>query len=207
MNWTVKLSSRNLTITSEQLANFRKPFMVNECLSGRISELLWLDSYVLCEEYGVSPDEIMAAVKNLEAGEPFSSIKQSSPFKHPPLKGFWHKHYFSARFLPANISLANGKAGIKKLVYEVMDPKKSKVITLKMIEDLAHRVTNEALDIRHAQGKITGEWIVFIKHKGKNIYLCLTTHKTEDQLIFNRILKHCRRDYPDLLEWVQLSNR
>ena len=48
---------------------------------------------------------------------------------------------------------------------------KSSVITQDMIDELSHRVTHEAVESRDKDGKITGEWLIFAKHDGKNYYL------------------------------------
>jgi hypothetical protein len=72
-----------------------------------MSELIWLDMYTLDAGFGVSPHDILSAIKDLENGEPETGIK--------PLKGLWHKHYFSAHFVAKNILLGFGTAGLRKL--------------------------------------------------------------------------------------------
>jgi hypothetical protein len=166
-----------------------------------MSELLWFDMYVLDQEFGVSPHEILKSITNLEAGEPHSGIKPATPFKNPPLNGLWHKHYFSANFLVNNITLALGKNGLENLVNEVFDKSKP-IVTKEMITELAHRVTNEPIENRDKQGKITGEWIIVAKHNTKNYYLCLNTHDAGDQFIFDRVMQRCTREFPDLKKWM-----
>ena len=164
--------------------------------------LIWLDMYILDIEFGVSPHEVLESIKHLEDGEPETGIKPATQFKNLPLKGLWHKHFFAANFLVQNIVLGLGKNGLEKLVNEVMDPSKSPVITREMIEELAHRVTNDPLEKRNADKKMTGEWIVYIRHNGNNYYLCCNTHNAEDQFIFDRIMGICINDFPDLANWV-----
>ena len=72
-----------------------------------------------------------------------------------------------------------------------------------MINELVRRVTNEPLEMRDAAKKLTGEWIVFLKHGGKNYYLCVNTHNAGDQVIYDRIMTHCVRDFPDLPAWLK----
>jgi hypothetical protein len=197
--WTAKLRGRDTSVTSDKLAEFRRFYVSDGNLSSRMSELLWFDIYVLDLEFGVSPHDILKSVTNLEAGEPHSGIKPATAFKNLPLRGFWHKHFFSAHFLVQNISLALGKNGLENLVEEVLDPKK---ITREMIDELAHRVVNEPVEKRDQQGKMTGEWIIFAKHNGKNFYLCLNTHNAGDQFIYDRIKEHCILDFPDIQTWI-----
>jgi hypothetical protein len=201
--WTAKMGTHDISVTSKQLDEFRRLYVSDSDLLSRMSELLWFDIYVLDCEFGISPHDILKSVENLESGEPHSGIKPATPFKNPPLKGLWHKHYFSAPFLVKNISLGLGKNGLTKLVDEIMDPKKSDVITPEMIDELAHRMVHEPVENRDAQGKMTGEWLIFAKYNGKNYYLCLNTHDAGDQLIFDRIHDHCLKEFPDLPNWMK----
>lgn len=200
-NWTAKLNGYDLSIDSERLATFKSFYVSNPDLSSRMSDLLWFDMYVLDAAFGVSPHDVLRSITNVEAGEPHSGIKPATAFNRPPLKGLWHKHFFSAHFLVNNMALALGKKGVEDLVKEVMDPTKSSTITKDMIEELAHRVTHVPIEQRDQQGKLTGEWVIFAKHDGKNFYLCLNTHNAGDQFIYDRIVEHCDRDFPDLLNW------
>ena len=157
--------------------------------------------YVLDSAFGVSPHEILATIRNLEAGEPENGVKAATQFKHAPLRGLWHKHYFSAHFVAANILLGLGKNGMEKLAEEVFDPSQP-LITEKMIREMAHRVANEPIEKRHADGKLTGEWVVYAKHSNQNYYLALNTHNAGDQFVYDRIVKHCTKNFPDLREWI-----
>jgi hypothetical protein len=200
--WTAKMRGHDISVTSDQLIQFRKFYVSSPDLASRMSELLWFDMYVLDQSFGVSPHDILKSIDNLEAGEPHSGIKPATEFRNPPLRGLWHKHFFAAHFLVTNISLALGKDGLEKLVNEVMDPKKSSIIDQEMIDELAHRITHEPVERRNQQGKITGEWVIFAKHDNKNYYLCLNTHNAGDQFIYERIMEHCVQDFGDLPNWI-----
>jgi hypothetical protein len=201
--YTVKLRSSVVKVTSRDLAVFKAMYVGTSELSSRMSELILLDMYVYDAEFGVSPHEILAAIDELERGEGVSGVKPATQFKNLPLKGLWHKHFFSARFLAHNIVLGLGKNGLEKLVSEVMDPAKSSIITKEMISELAHRVTNDPLEHRNAGKKLTGEWIIYLKRECKNYYLCCNSHKAGDQFIYNRIFEHCVREFPDLQGWLK----
>jgi energy-coupling factor transporter ATP-binding protein EcfA2 len=43
--------------------------------------------------------------------------------------------------------------------------------------------------------ELTGEWIVFAKHEGKNYYLCLAGHEEGDDDIFARIRDGCAGEF------------
>lgn len=204
--YTVKLKDRDIKITSQDLAVFRDMwdmYVRTSELANRMSELLWMDIYIFDAAFGVSPHDILSAITALEHGEPPSGVKPATKFKNLPLKGLWHKHFFSAHFVVQNILLGLGKTGLQNLANEVMDPAKSPVITQEMINELVHRVTYETFETRDTSKKITGEWLIYLRHAGKNYYLCCTTHNAGDQFIYDRIMQHCVRDFPDLPNWLK----
>ena len=172
-------------------------------LVSRISEVMWFDMYVLDTEFGVSPHDILRSVNDLETGEKLRGVKPATVFGKLPLKGLWHKHFFSAHFLVNNIVLGHGKDGLEKLVNEVFDAANSPIVTREMIAEVARRATHDPLEKRDAAGKLTGEWIIFMKRAGKNYYLCVNTHAAGDQFIYDRILQHCVRDFPELPKWLK----
>jgi hypothetical protein len=131
--YTAKLKDRDVQITSRDLAVFRDMHLGTSELASRMSELIWLDIYILDAEFGINTADILSAIREVEQGEGVSGVKPATQFKNMPLKGLWHSHYFSAHFLATNILLALGKSGLEKLVHEAMDPAKSPVITQEMV--------------------------------------------------------------------------
>jgi hypothetical protein len=201
--YTAQLKDRAVKVTSRDLAKFREMYLGTSELTDRMSELIWLDIYILDAAFGAGTHEILRAIKDLEHGEPLSGVKPATQFENMPLKGLWHKHFFSAHFLVENIILGLGKTELERLVSEAMDAAKS---TAEMINELAHRVTHEPLETRNASKKLTGEWIVYLRHAGKNYYLCCNTHTHDargDQFIYDRIMEHCVRDFPLLPAWLK----
>ena len=166
--YTVSLNSVEVKVTDEQLSEFAAMYSVSDEIRSRISELLWLDLYIFDSEFGVSPDDVLREIKNLEYGETDSQTKSASQFSHRPLKGLWYKHFFCAHFVPHNISNALKGGVLERLVNEVLDPSKSPIITKEMIKELPHRVVHEPIQGRANNNKLTGEWIVFAKQNQKN---------------------------------------
>ncbi|HAU8253868.1 TPA: hypothetical protein I7148_21680 [Vibrio vulnificus] len=150
--------------------------------------------------FGICPEEILDAIADNEDPDRSVGIKSATEFRKLPLKGLWHKHYFSARFIGHNLwnQTRNGK--LEKLVREVYDPKVSPVVTRAMNEEFAKRLVSGSLEERQDQNKLTGEWIVFAKYKGNNYYLCLGTHNGEDQWIRNKIELVCTKEFSFLKE-------
>ena len=203
MRWTAKMDGYDIVATGEQLDAFKQAYVGGD-LASRMSDLLTFDMYVLDAAFGVSPHEVLSAIKNVEDGEPHNGVKPATQFRRPPLQGLWHKHYFAANFLAKNMQLALGRDGLENLVSEVFDPSKP-VITEEMIKELAHRITHEPVEKRDADGKLTGEWVVYVKHDGKNYYLALNTHNSGDQFLYDRIMEHCPKNFPDLASWIAAS--
>ncbi len=89
---------------------------------------------------------------------------------------------------------------LEEIVRHVFDSARSPAVTREMIEELVHAVSHGALDERGSQGKLTGEWIVFVQHQGQNYYLTLATHTTEDhQQIFDEIVSMAYTEFPFLV--------
>lgn len=63
---------------------------------------------------------------------------------------------------------------------------------------MAHAVTHGALEERENQGKLTGEWIAFAKHQGRNYYVTLAPHTTGDQQTFDEIKSMAYAEFPFL---------
>jgi hypothetical protein len=202
-NYTAKLKDRDVKISSHALAAFREMYLPTSDLTTRMSELLWFDIYVLNAAFGVSPNDILSSIMEVEQGEAPSGVKPATRFNKLPLKGLWHKHYFSAHFVPTNIVLGLGKDGVEKLVNEIMAQSSSPIITQEMIDEFAHRVTHDPIEKRDDRKKLTGEWVVYLPHDGKNYFLCCSTHEAGDQAIYDRIKEHCVRDFPEILAWIK----
>ncbi|TBN42613.1 hypothetical protein EYE42_04095 [Paracoccus subflavus] len=106
--WIASMEGREIAVSNQQLDAFRQFYLEKE-ISSRVSDLIILDMCVLNMISGIAPQEVLASMKSLEEDELSGNTKAATQFKNSPLKGLWHKHYFSARFVPRNIRLALGK--------------------------------------------------------------------------------------------------
>jgi len=186
------------------LAKFRSLYLGASELASRTSELFWLDVYTWQTVFGISAGDVLDSIRDLEDGELKSIVKPATQFMKPPLKGLWHKHVFSARFIPKNISSALGKHGVRKIVTDVVGTDGS-LFTLEKAADLADRLINQSFEKRATANALTGEWIIYLQYKAKNYYLCCGVHNDEDQYIYDRIVEHCVRDFPWLSAWLKSS--
>lgn len=202
MNWHIQHGEKILQIERQSVQRLKTWYIRDTELASRMSELFWVEMCVLVQQYGIAPNEVLRSVYDLELNENKSGTKQPSLFRNPPLRGLWHKHYFTARFFPHNLLLGLGKHGMEKLVREIYNPAISPTFTRDMASELARRVTTEPYENRYHQDKLTGEWVVFAKHNNRNYYLSLCTHKMGDQMIFDNIMENCIKDFPDLPNWL-----
>jgi len=196
--YTVLLKDKQLQISTKQLSIFSNSIDLNNSYKNRVSELFILDLFVYVTILKLNPLDVIDEIENLENGDGNTQTKPATEFKRPPLQGLWHKHFFCEHFLVQNIQNSLINFNLDALINEIMDPKKSDIITKELISEFSHRVINEPFEGRANSNNLTGEWIVFAKEGGKNYYLCLNTHKAGDQMIADRIKENCTRDFPFL---------
>ncbi|MBS0251438.1 MAG: hypothetical protein JSR78_10295 [Proteobacteria bacterium] len=201
--YTGTIKGQSVRITSGDLRRFRNALLGHTDLTARMSELIWLDIYILNIHFGVSPLDIIAAIDDVENGSTVTGTKPPSQFKNLPLMGLWHKHFFSAHFMLTNINLALGNHGLEKIAAKVFDPAISPVFTKEAIRAFANRIARDPFDQRAAAQKLTGEWIIYLSHAGQNYYLACNTHDAGDQFIYDRIIQNCVHDFPDLEAWIR----
>ena len=201
--YTIQKPDKTLEITGGQACQFASHFIRDKDLLSRMSELFLVDLYVYCQEFGVAPGQIIQEIEGMEAGGSTKrGTKPAEPFTREALKGLWHKHFFSALFMAENLRIGLGKGRLRKLVSEALDPSNAKPgetheeYADRVSRELATQTVNETLDLRRGGGKLTGEWIVFARHEGKNYYLSLNTHKDGDPYIRARIIEFCLEEFP-----------
>lgn len=191
-----------LNFTMDELERFRDVYGGTKPYLHRMSTLVWVDMFTMKSRFGINPFAILQSIDELEGLVSVSRVKPPTQFKFPPLKGLWHKHFFAARFIAHNISRGLGRSGIERIVHEVLGTSTDGVITEESVAELARRVTREPMEKRAAEGRLTGEWIIYVTHEGQNFYLTCKPHSMGDQLIFDEIARHCGRDFPDILKWI-----
>jgi hypothetical protein len=166
----------------------------------RICWLLLVEMSINFDVNGVSPFSISDQIRYLESdSNRGTQMKRATQFLRPPLYPLWHQHYFSAHFIAKNIyeEFKRGGKG-RKIIEEIFDPKKSEIVTVEMIRELSHRTTVELFEQRASESRSTGEWLIFSEHEGVRYYLCLATHTTPDQQIYERLKIICRMQFPFL---------
>jgi hypothetical protein len=97
----------------------------------------------------------------------------------------------------ATASQPGRKAASSLIVRSHINPDTSHMLPQKVAAAVANDVGQIYAKRSRAQ-KLTGEWIVFAKHEGKNYYLTLAAHGEGDDHIFARIRDGCVSEFPFL---------
>jgi hypothetical protein len=194
----VHVENQSKTFTEVELRAFAYRVGLEEVAPGRYSWLFVMQLYLYWEMHGIDPAAIIDEIEGLESGLSGVGTKPATAFTCAPLKGLWHKHFFSARFLAHNLLIEHSGGRLRTLVEDVMDSAKSPVVTVGMISELSHRLVKDAFESRWSQHKITGEWIIFAKYDGEHYYLSLSTHNVGDQAIYDQLDSVCFLQFPFL---------
>ena len=124
-----------------------------------------------------------------------SRTKPAGEFKGPLLKGLLHKHHAQARFLAQNIQLHWKSADLAKRIKAIRED--ATIPEEKKPGAIAHAVVLDGYTERSDAQKLTGEWIVYARHRDRNYYLTLGQHNEPDRAIRDRVLQCCP-EFPEL---------
>ncbi|AXV21332.1 hypothetical protein C7U63_16130 [Aeromonas veronii] len=127
-------------------------------------------------------------------------------FKHFPLQGFYKSHFITPAFLMKNIM---NEWGLSFENSKKFDAFCKGVITKEEINPsrygwqnrFAHEFVIEGYKSRANKNNLTGEWLIYAKYKGMNIFLCLASHSSttqDDFIIYETIKRFCAKDFPFL---------
>jgi hypothetical protein len=196
-----KFPDGEVKLTGPDLQEFAEAIGLARLAPGRLSWVFVTKIYVIARLNGLDPAFIVDQVRALEGEGSHRGMKPATQFKHPPLAGLYHQHFFAPQFLAQNMLVQLGKKGIDRFVHEAFV--EGDFPTEDKIADLARKLTFDQYEARYEQQKLTGEWIVFAKHEGKNYYLTVSRHTDpkkpeEDQALFREIEYYCYRQFPFL---------
>ncbi|WP_342714091.1 hypothetical protein [Bradyrhizobium sp. B039] len=175
-NQTIPPDAGKMSFTHEQLIQLKSEVLLDAPYASRVSFGLFLRLVMTGDTIPV-----LRQIDALEGRKPRSTVKEPSPFKHPPLAPFWHAHYFTSRHTLRNIgerwNIARGPgnddlgAALNAVAEQHgHDPDV-------WPGALAHRVFIEGMNERTNANRLTGDWIIFAKHDGQNYYLDLARHE------------------------------
>ena len=197
-----------MQISDKVLGHFRRSnYGFLHLDAAKISRLLLAQLYYLHYARIYSIYDVLDEIKYLEGCSKTTKTKAASEFKGKYLRGLWHKHFFSDRFLARNIINywkmdKKGKGKFDEMITDVFQESVSEYITDEMTNVLSYRLTDEPLKNRILKGSSTGEWIVFAKNNNSNHYLVLGRHG-DDENICNLIKNYCMTEYPFIENIIQ----
>jgi hypothetical protein len=198
----------SISIDLDDVKRFSCELGVENDLHSRISILFWTKLYIFEKTRTIDIWPIIGEIKNLESAHGKSSAewakisltKKPSKFKHKPLRGLWHKHYFSARSLTRNIinSLEN-ENGIGSIrINRVFADHIGKDIDSTLAGLLAHEATIGVFEDKLRSRGLTGEWIVYSRSLEKNYYLTCTFHDSDHWNDLFEVREICAQEFPHL---------
>lgn len=194
---TFQIGDQTKTLTDEDLGRYAADIGLERAASGRYAWTFAADILLRELTFGIEPWTVIEEVRRLENGVDGTRTKGAMPFEREPLRGLWHKHYFSARFVAANMQIEL-RGRIRRIVTETIREGLARGEDEEIATRLSHRATREPIEVREKEGRLTGEWIVFAKYNGQNYYLCLAEHNSGDQAIFDIITGTCFPQFPFL---------
>lgn len=187
-----------------EVESFAKFIGLEQAAPGRYSFLLVLGLFGGFKSGLLNPAKVVHEINALEGiGKP-SQLKPPIQNKHPPLKGLWHKHYLEdgPRAMALNILKGLKRYSIPVFQQRIEEAKaagEERYVLPEDIESIATDAVHGNWMRLAADEALTGEWLVFAEHEGKNYYLCLGTHeKSTHEALRQQIDTMCCQEFPFL---------
>lgn len=171
---------------AQELRDFASVIGLEAVAPGRYSLLLVLHLFGAMVNGQLNPDKIVREIEGLERDEWTTGTKPPAPLARAPLKGLWHKHYVPNGIGPFARNLRNGlqKNGLpwfENLIEQAQASGDDRYLEDIHIKQIVHDAVHENWVRRATAGELTGEWIIYAKHDGRNYYLSLGEHKSGDR--------------------------
>jgi len=188
---------------SPELINFANVIGLEAAAPSRYSILLVIELFGGCKSGRLNPAKVIHEIKALEGIGAPSQLKPAIPFKRPPLKGLWHKHYLEDGLSSMAFNLKRGfdKYGIplfKQRMREAQETGEERYVTTEDCKLLADDVVQGNWMRLASASALTGEWIVYAQHEGANYYLCIGRHDSGDDNLRKQIDAVCCQEFPFL---------
>ncbi|MBB1525186.1 hypothetical protein [Pectobacterium carotovorum] len=133
-----------------------------------------------------------------------SSTKPATMFSRKPyLRGLWHKHYQGSTIADLARNLQNALKSysipwLEEMVKEAKLAGEEREFSVEDVNRIAHEAVIVNYDRRSQENKLTGHWIIYAIHEGKNYYLMLARHTDDESRIRKIIDDICIQEYPFL---------
>jgi hypothetical protein len=200
----IKVTAANGEDMTAELSHFATIIGLEAAAPGRYSMLLVLGLFGGFSSRRLIPAKVIHEIRALEGiGKP-SRLKPPIQNKHPPLKGLWHKHYMESGLRAVAMNLRRGlqKHGLPLFEQRVREAREAGEERY-MVPDDVKAIVDDAvqgnLSRLSSAAALTGEWILYARHKEANYYLCLATHdESQHDNIRRQIDALCCQEFPFL---------
>jgi hypothetical protein len=190
---------------SSEVFSFGESLGLDHIVPGRYSTLLLVQLYGHTHMRTLSHFRVTDEIKALETCQ-FSRgsiTKEATPFNGVHLKGLWHKHFQVGGLSAMALNL---RLGLKTYGLPAIDNREGlncassddRPLTDDEVPLAVHDAVMGNWMRRASDKKMTGEWLVFARHGGKNYYLCIAGHKTGDENVRAQIDSMCLTEFPFL---------
>lgn len=186
-----------------ELLNFAGIIGLDRVAPDRYSALLLIQLFAGMTAQGPNPAKVIREIEALEGYAVPTGTKPAEPFKHPPLKGLWHKHHLADGLRSLARNLRNGlrSDGVPTIARMALEAEEAGEVRYMTRADIACIVQDAVVDNyerRAAANAMTGEWLIFAKHEGRNYYLSLGEHTAGDAVLRAGIDAMCVHEFPFL---------
>jgi len=166
-----------------ELQDFANGIGLEHAAPDRYSFLLVLGLFGSFKAGVLNPAKVVHEIRALEGIGPPSRLKPPIQNRYQPLKGLWHKHYLEdgIRSTAMNVQRGLNRHGIplfEQRIREAESAGEERYMSADDIPALVNDVISGNLRRLADAEALTGEWIVFAQHEGRNYYLCLATHES-----------------------------
>jgi hypothetical protein len=173
--------------------------------SERYSLLLLLGIYAGFKSGMQNPAKIVQEIRALEGLSKPAATKPAAPFtrKDSPLRGLMHKHHLADGLRSHALNLmyeieANGIPLLKERIAAAQEAKEPSYVTAADTWAISMDASHGSWLRRSDRQGLTGEWIVYAEHEGRNYYLCLAHHQDGDTHVRSQIDALCCYEFPFL---------
>lgn len=189
-----------------EIQAFKDMIGLDRIAPGRFSLLLLLGLFGGYRSGRQGPEKVMREIEALEGIGAPSQFKPPTIFRDPPLEGLWHKHYLQDGLpsMAQNLKQGLEQFGIpvmEKMIKETQESGEERVFEEEHLGQIVNDIVTGNWTRLAENQALTGEWIVFAKHEGKNYYLCLGFHNRSSHLqLRQQIDAICTQEFPFLSE-------
>ena len=179
----IKLTGPDGSDRTDEILDFAKLIGLDSVAPGRYSVLLVLGLFGGFKSGQQGPEKIISEISALEGSGVSTGLKAPTKFIHPPLKGLCHKHHLQDGLPSMALNLQKGlkKFGMPLMnewIQEAQESGEERIFSEKHVGPIIADIMSGNWKRLVDQQALTGEWIIYAQHEGKNYYLCLGTHDT-----------------------------